>query len=258
MGNYAPVNGLEMYYEIHGTGRPLVLLHGGMMTIDTSFAPLLPTLAATRQVIAVEQQGHGHTADIDRPLSYEQMVEDTAAFLRQRDVKDADVLGYSDGGIVALGLAIRHPDLVRTLVLVGANFNNNGLYPEALDFLAHATPESFEPLRDDYERVAPRPGDWPRFIARLMNVWTSFTGWRPEDLRALQAPALIVIGDADIVRPEHAVELFRLLPHANLVILPRSEHDLINERADWLLPMIQEFLDAPMPEGPETIKRETE
>jgi pimeloyl-ACP methyl ester carboxylesterase len=250
MGEYASVNGLDMYFEIHGAGRPLVLLHGGAMTIGNSFPTLLPTLAETRQVIAVEQQGHGHTADIDRPLSFEQMVEDTAAFLRQRDVVGADVLGYSDGGIVALGLAIRHPDLVRKLVPIGAIFENDGLNPEDLEFFAQASPESFgDRLREDYERVAPRPGDWPNVIAKLLTMWSSFTGWRREDLQAIQAPALFVIGDADLVRPEHAVEMFRLLPHANLAVLPRSEHDLIVTRVSWLLSMLPEFLDAPMPEG---------
>jgi pimeloyl-ACP methyl ester carboxylesterase len=258
MGDYAPVNGLQMYYEIHGAGRPLVLLHGGAMTIESSFAPLLPTLAETRRVIGVEQQGHGHTADIDRPLSFQQMVEDTAAFLRQRDVEDADVLGYSDGGILALGLAIQHPDLVRKLVLVGAIFNNDGLYPEALEFFAQASPESFgDRMREDYERVVPRPGDWPRLITKLLTMWSSFPGWRPEDLHTIQAPALIVIGDADLVRPEHAVEMYRLLPHANLAILPRSEHDLIVARAGWLLSMIPEFLDAPMPETKAGAKENT-
>jgi pimeloyl-ACP methyl ester carboxylesterase len=249
-GSYASVNGLEMYYEIHGAGRPLVLLHGGPTTIDTSFGKLLPTLAKARQVIAVEQQGHGHTADIDRPLSFEQMADDTAALLRHLKIEKADFFGYSDGGNVALGIAIRHPDLVRKLAVAGTNYNNDGIYPEILEFLKHARPDDLGDLRDAYVRVAPRPEDWPRLVAKVAELGVQFKGWRPEDIRAIEAPALVMIGDADIVRPEHAVEMFRLLPHAQLAVLPGTDHIALVERVDWVLSMIAAFLDAPMPEDP--------
>ena len=246
---YASVNGLEMYYEVHGAGDPLVLLHGGPTTIDSSFGAVLPSLAKVRRVVAVEQQGHGHTADVDRPLSFEQMADDTAALLRHLEIGKADFFGYSDGGNVALGVAIRHPDVVRKLAIAGTNFNNDGLYPEVLEFMKHATPDDLGGLRDAYTGVAPRPEDWPALVAKVMKMGVEFKGWRPEDIRAIEAPTLVMIGDVNIVRPEHAVELFRLLPHAQLAVLPGTDHiKLIVERIDWLLSMIEAFLDAPMPE----------
>jgi pimeloyl-ACP methyl ester carboxylesterase len=136
--SYAPVNDLSMYYEIHGRGRPLLLLHGAYMTIDTMGA-LLPGLAKTRQVIAVEQQGHGHTADVDRPLTYEQMADDTSALMRHLGIDDADILGYSMGGGIALQLAIRHPDQVRKLVVASASFTSDGMHAVALEMFPSIT-----------------------------------------------------------------------------------------------------------------------
>lgn len=251
-GNHASVNGLDMYYEIHGTGRALVLLHGGLTTIDTSFGKVLPALAQSWQVIAVEQQAHGHTADVDRPLSFAQMADDTAALLRRIGVQQADLFGYSDGGNVALGIAIRHPDLVRKLAIAGTSYNSDGLYPEILDLLRHASAEDMPAvLRDAYMRVAPRPEDWPTLVAKVARLGVEFPGWRPEDIRSIQAPALVMIGDADIVRPEHAVELFRLLPHAQLAVLPGTDHGMRLDRPEWLLSMLTAFLEAPMPEDNE-------
>lgn len=240
---------IEMYYEIRGTGRPLVLLHGGLTTIETSFGKALPSLAQTWQVIAVEQQAHGRTADVDRPLSFEQMADDTAALLRRIGIQQADFFGYSDGGNVALGLAIRHPGLVRKLAIAGTNYNNDGLYPEILEFLRHANAEDMpSELRDAYTRVAPRPEDWPTLVAKVARLGVEFQGWRPEDIRSIEAPTLVMIGDADIVRPEHAVELFRLLPHAQLAVLPGTDHGMRLDQPEWLLSMLTAFLDAPMPE----------
>jgi pimeloyl-ACP methyl ester carboxylesterase len=139
---YAPVNGLQMYYEIHGKGEPLLLLHGAFGTIEL-WGPILATLTENHQVIAVEFQGHGRTADIERPLTYEQLVEDTAALMRYLDIEQADIVGYSMGGNVALGLAIEHPGLVRKLAVAGANYNNDGLYPESLAAIESLTPEMF-------------------------------------------------------------------------------------------------------------------
>src|SRR5919202_3627366 len=140
---YAPVNGLRMYYEIHGTGRPLVVLHGAFMTIEL-LGKLVPELARSRQVIAVELQGHGHTADIDRPITYENLADDTAALLRHLGIDNADVYGYSLGGGVALQLAIRHPELVRKLVVVSASYTSDGLHPEVLAGIEHIPPELFD------------------------------------------------------------------------------------------------------------------
>lgn len=257
---YAPVNGLEMYYEIHGTGRPLVLLHGAYGTIDL-WGTILQTLAETRQVIAVEQQGHGHTADIDRPLTYEQMAEDTAALLRHLDIENADVFGYSMGGGIALQIAIRHPDLVRKLVIAAATYNSDGMYPEVLAAIATITPELFagSPFEAAYLRTAPHPEDWPTLIDKLKQLDAEIQDWPPETIQSIQAPTLVIVGDSDVVRPEHAVQLFRLLgggvpadlvglPHSQLAVLPGTTHiSLVAERSDWLLAMIPPFLDAPMP-----------
>ncbi|WP_410507451.1 alpha/beta hydrolase [Methanosarcina hadiensis] len=258
---YASVNGLRMYYEIHGTGSPLVLLHGSLTTIDTSFGRILPSLAKTKQVIAVEQQGHGHTADIDRPLTYEQMAEDTTGLLKQLGIEKADFLGYSMGGAIALQIAIKHPDLVRKLVAVSVSYSNDGLYPEILEGEEKMKPEDLDgtELQKAYERIAPNPENWHTLIEKEKQLTREFKGWTPDEVQAIRAPALIMIGDSDIIRPEHAVEIFRLLgggvagdltglPRSRLAVLPGTTHVTMVERSDWLLSMAEEFLDSPVPE----------
>lgn len=267
-GRYAAVNGLKMYYEIHGTGQPLVLLHGAYMTIDSAFGKLLPTLAETRQVIAVELQGHGRTADIDRPLSYEQMADDTATLLRAIGVESADVFGYSMGGGAALQLGIRHPDLVRKLIVASATYNSDGIYPEVLAMIATITPEMFagSPFEAEYLRLAPEPDNWPTLVAKLVQLDGEVQDWPPETIRAITAPTLVIIGDADVVRPEHTVALFRLLgggvvgdfvglPNSRLAVLPGTTHITVMDQTPLLLAIIPPFLDAPMSEvpGDETI-----
>lgn len=259
-GNYAPVNGLEMYYEIHGTGQPLVLLHGAYMTID-AMGEVVPGLAKTRRVVAIELQGHGRTADIDRPLSYEQMADDIAALLRHLEIEEADLFGYSMGGGVALQVAIRHPEVVRKLVVAAATYKSEGIYPEVLEAIEHITPEAFAgtPWREEYDRIAPNPGDFSTLVAKLKQLDGEIQDWPPEDIRSVKAPTLLIIADSDVVRPEHAVEMFRLLgggvagdlaglPHSQLAVIPGTTHVGLVERSDWLLSMIGEFLDAPMPE----------
>ncbi len=260
-GSYASVNGLEMYYEIHGTGEPLVLLHGAYMTID-AMGEVVPSLAKTRRIIAVELQGHGRTADIDRPLSYEQMADDTAALLRHIGIEEADIFGYSMGGGIALQVTIRHPEVVRKLVLASVYYNNDGVYPEVLEAIETITPEAFAgtPWREEYARIAPNPEDFPTLVAKLKELDLTFVGWPSEDIQAIEAPALLIIGDSDVVRPEHAVEMFRLvgggvagdlagLPSSRLAILPGTTHVGLVERPDLLVSMIGEFLDAPILEG---------
>lgn len=253
---YAPVNGLQMYYEIHGQGRPLVVLHGAFMTIEL-MGKLVPELARTRQVIAVELQGHGHTADIDRPLSYEQLADDTAALLGHVGIAQADVYGYSLGGGVALQAAMRHPELVHKLVLVSASYTSDGLHAEVLAGIEHITPDLFNgtPWREAYDRAAPDREAFPRLVDKMKALDMMPFAWRPEAVQAISAPTLIVIGDSDGTRPEHAVEMFRLrgggvfgdlagLPAAQLAILPGTTHVGMLERADWLLAMVLPFLDA--------------
>lgn len=253
---YASVNGLEMYYEIHGAGRPLVLLHGGFMTIET-LGPLLPALAQTRQVIAVELEGHGRTADLDRPLSANQMAEDVAGLIERLGVAPADVAGFSLGGVSAMRLAMRRPDLVRKLVLISAVSNNAGYYPATTAGWPDMSPQVMagSPWEPAYARVAPHPERWPIFVDKMKHALMDFQGWTAADIQAIKAPVLMVLGDADLVRPEHAVEMFRLLggapedggmgelPASQLAILPGTTHFSILYRTDLLLPIVIPFLD---------------
>ncbi len=248
---YAPVNGLKMYYEIHGTAKggdpPLVLLHGGGSTIDTSFGKVLPSFARARQVIAFEQQGHGRTADIvDRPYSFEQSADDAAALLRHLRIERADFFGYSNGGNIALQIAIRHPALVRNLVVASAMFKRDGLFTGFWESMRHATLESMPTeLREAYLRVAPHPDQLITFHDKCARRMLEFKDWRAQDIQAIDAPTLVMVADGDIVRPEHAVEMFRLLPQAQLAVLPGTDHMTLMQRADWQVSMIEAFLDAP-------------
>ncbi|MEK7152466.1 MAG: alpha/beta hydrolase [Patescibacteria group bacterium] len=257
---YVSVNGLKMFYEIHGTGKPLVLLHGALSTTDTDFGKVLPALAKTRRVISIEQQAHGHTADADRPLSYEQMGDDTVALLEKLNVKNADFFGYSMGGGIALQVAMRYPDMVRKLVIMSGVNNNDGYYPEILQGEMNMKPEDLagSPFQKAYAKTAPDPENWPALIDKVKDLDLNFAGWPPEAIQAIKAPALLIIGDSDVVRPEHAVQMFRLfeggepsdltqLPDSQLAVLPATTHITIVSRADWLLPMIMPFLNAPMP-----------
>src|SRR5215204_5770844 len=265
-GDYAEVNGFNIYYEIHGTGQPLVLLHGAYMTID-AMGEVVPALAETRKVIAVELQGHGRTADIDRPLSYEQMADDVAALLRHLVIEKADVFGYSMGGGVAFQVAIRHPEVVRKLVVASASYTSDGMHPELLEMTPTLTPELFagSPVEEAYLRTAPNPDDLPTLVAKMKQLDMEPFAWPPEYIRGIAAPTLLIIGDSDAIRLEHAVELFQLLgggvmgdlaglPKSRLAVLPGTTHfvppgSAILDRADWLLSMIPPFLDAPMPAG---------
>jgi len=249
---YARVNGLEMYYETHGSGQPLVVLPGAYMTVEL-MGELVAALAATRQVIAVEFQGHGHTADIDRPFSYEQFADDIAALLPEVGVERADVYGYSLGGGVSLQLGLRHPARVRKLVLASASYSSDGLYPEVLGGIANIAPEMFDgtPWRDAYDRTAPDPELFPTLVEKLKQLDMTPFDWSIEQL---SAPALVLIGDSDGIRLEHAVDMFRRLgggvfgdlaselPRSQLAILPGTTHVGMLERSDWISAMVATFL----------------
>ena len=259
-GNYASINALKIYYETHGDGRPLILLHGGVGASEM-FDPVLPALAGTRQVIAVHLQGHGHTSDGDRPLGFESMAEDLAALLGQLDIEKADLLGYSLGGGVALQTVIRHPDLVRKLVLVSTPFKRQGFYPEVLENMAQIGPEAARfmdqsPLSQLYPEA-----NWPVLFGKLGSLLRQEYDWSKE-VAAIKSPVLIVCADADAVRPAHAMEFFELLgggqrdagmdgfgrPAARLAILPGMTHyDILTFPS--MAAIITAFLDAPLP-GP--------
>jgi len=262
-GRYAFVNGLKMYYEVRGPerGRPIVFLHGAFSNIESDFGKILPTIAKTRQVIAIEQQGHGRTADIDRPLTYEQMADDVAELLRQLRVTNADFVGYSLGGGIAMYIAVRHPELVHKLVYAGgASYDPDGYYPALLEGEKKMTPDAFvgTPWLRTYQRIAPNKGDWPKLVEKIKVLDLSWRGLSEDQVRSIKAPAMLIVGDADVVRPEHVVKMFQLLgggvpgdlvglPRSRLAVLPATTHVTLITRTAWLLSMIPEFLDAPMP-----------
>ncbi len=241
VGEYAEVNGIQLYYEIHGEGQPLVLLHGGLGAIEM-FGWNLPALAAKRQVIAVDLQGHGRTADIDRPLSVEFMADDIAALIRHLELDRVDVVGYSLGGGVAMLLAIRHQELVNKLVIVSTVFRRDGFYADILAQQAqvHAAAAEFmkqTPMYELYSAVAPKKQDWPRLLDKIGTAMQQPFDYT-DQVRGITAPTLVVAGDCDIFPPSHAVELFSLLgggqrdggwdgsgrPKSRLAILPGLTH----------------------------------
>jgi pimeloyl-ACP methyl ester carboxylesterase len=229
-GRYAAVNGLKMYYEIHGNGSPLVLLHGGGSTITSTFGRILPELAKTHQVIAVELQAHGHTKDIDRPLSFEQDADDVAVLLKQLHIEKTDLMGFSNGGTTCLQIAIRHPQLVNKLVLASATYKRDGMMPGFFDGMQQATLESMpQPLKEAYLKVNPDPKGLQAMFNRDVARMIAFKDISDADIRAIQAPALVINADAEVVRAEHALTLSRELPHAQLAILPGGHGDYIGE-----------------------------
>lgn len=251
---YAPVNGLEMYYEIHGAGEPLLVLPGAYMTVEL-MGDLVPALARSCRVIAVEFQGHGHTADIDRPFSYHEFADDIAALVGHLGIEQTDVYGYSLGGGVALQLGLRHPRHVRKLAIASASSSSDGLYPEVVGGIENITPELFDgtPWREAYDRTAPDPSAFPTLVEKLKQLDMTPFDWPIDELAA---PALILIGDSDGTRLEHAVEMFRRLgggvfgdlapelPASQLAILPGTTHVGMLERAGWISSMVTTFLAA--------------
>lgn len=213
-GQYADVNGINLYYETHGTGKPMILLHGGLGSGEM-FGPLLPTLAAHHQVIAVDLQGHGRTADIDRPLDVQLMADDIAALIDHLGLDRPDVVGYSLGGGVALLTAIRHPTKVGRLVTASANIRRNAIYAEMLAQQGQVNAAAAEFMKDTpmyelYQRVAPRPEDFPRLLDKIGAAMAKDFDYT-EEVRGLQVPTLVVAADADMAPPSHYVEIFNLL-----------------------------------------------
>jgi pimeloyl-ACP methyl ester carboxylesterase len=254
---YAPINGLHMYYEVHGKGAPLALIHGGGSTIQTSFGRMLHSLAKERQVIAVELQGHGHTPDINRPETFEQDADDVAALLKYLKIENADFFGFSNGGNTAIQIAIRYPNLVRKIILGSAFFKRNGMYPQFWDSLNHSTLKDMpQLLKDAYKEVAPDPSNLSKMYEKDKKRILEFKDWKAQDIHSINAPTLIIVGDEDVVRPEHAVKLFRLFPRARLIILPGVHGAYIAEVTtgmehsnipDLTVSIIEEFLSEPMP-----------
>lgn len=249
---YADVNGLHMYYEVHGdaaSGSPLVLLHGGMLTIDLSFDTLIPTLAQRHQVIGVEVQGHGRTADIDRPITPANLASDIVALLDHLRIESAHVLGHSMGGAATLELAVNHPTRVRSVAPVSASVRADGLHEDLTDPDKMATSTRM-PTQDDfaaftaaYKRLSPHPDHFDEFLAALSESNADYQGWTDEQLAGISAPTLIVQGDHDFTTNAHAALMQELISGSQLAILPNTTHMQATKRADLLLPMLAEFLD---------------
>ncbi|ALG05735.1 alpha/beta fold hydrolase [Kibdelosporangium phytohabitans] len=260
-GHYADVNGLRMYYEVHGKDRgkpPVVLIHGAFSATGTSWDELIGGIAKTRKVISVEQQGHGHTADIvNRPLRLDQMAKDTADLLGKIGVRKADVWGYSMGAGVAMQMAVHHPDKVNKLVFMSATINNTGFHPGHLEMMDQIQPENLygTPFHDEYKRINPRPENFDLLVTKIKDMVRATPAVPDNAIKALRAPVLTIIGDSDIVRPEHAVELFRLtgggvngdiagLPSSELAVLPGTTH-ITTAHHQALTTLVPTFLDRP-------------
>ncbi len=256
---YAHVNGLAMYYEIHGAGQPLILLHGGL-GLTSMFGDVLPLLAEDRQVIAVDLQAHGRTADIDRPMRYELMGDDIAALIEHLGLAKTDLMGYSLGAGVALRAAIQHPELVRKLVVVSTPFSQNGWYPEVVAGMAQMSGAAAEFMKDspmvqEYVRVAPKPEDFPALLDKIGDMLRQPYDWS-DDIVALKMPTMLVFGDADSIPPAYAARFFELLgggkcdagwdgsgmSSARLAILPGLTHYNIFSSL-LLVSIVKSFLD---------------
>ncbi|MFF7168760.1 alpha/beta fold hydrolase [Streptomyces pseudovenezuelae] len=253
---YAKVNGLEMYYETHGAAsggsRPLVLLHGGGLTVDLTFSAVLPTLAADRPVVAPELQGHGHTADIDREMTVSQLAADVVALLDELGIRQADVLGFSLGGLAALEVAVRHPERVGRLALAATMYAQDGVHDEVRvpDYSSPRLPgqDDFQEMADAYAATAPHPEHFQDFLAKVSATAHAPLPWTADDLRGLRVPTLLLVGDTDFVRLEHAAEMHRLIPEAQLAVLPATTHMTLMQRTSLLLPLLGEFLERPTPD----------
>src|SRR5687767_1474704 len=248
-----------MYYEIHGGGRgePLVLLHGSYMTISNNWPEWIGEFSKPRRVIAVEMQGHGRTADINRDFSYENLADDIAAMLDYLKIKQVDLLGYSMGGGVAMQVAIRHPEKVRTVVSISAVFRHDGWVTEALDAFPKLTADTFKgsPIETEYKKLSPTPNEFPNFVKRVIAMDLKPYDFGAERLKATKAPMFFIHGDADGVRLAHIAEMFRLKGDeifgdlrprsaSRLAILPNTTHITLMERMPVVVPMVNDFFDA--------------
>ncbi len=240
---YLDVGKLHMYYEIHGRGDPLLMLHGEFAATGM-FSLVTPQLRRTRRVILVDQQGHGRTGDIDRPLSFKQMAEDTAALLKQLSIEKVDVFGYSGGGTVALQLAVERPHLVRRLALASAIYDEHGYYPGVMEQLKNPVPDAFPlPLRKAYEGVAPKPGDWKNLVyksAEMARNPATAGFLERSQLQEIVGPTLVIIGDKDFIDPDYAANMAEAL-HTELVILPGDHSSYVAEQPIMLLAALNDF-----------------
>lgn len=262
---YAPINGLKMYYEVHGSGDPVVLLHGSFMTITANWtapwgneaANWIGELSKTRQVIAVEMQGHGRTADIKRDFGYDNLADDVAALLDHIKIPSADLIGYSMGGGVAMQCAIRHPEKVRKVVVISSAFRRDGWVKEKNDAVLKITAELFKgsPIEAEYKKLSPTPDEFPNFVKHLVAMAPKPYDFGADKFKATKAPMFFIHGDADGVRLEHISEMFSLKgggisgdlgtrSASRLAILPDTTHVTLMLRMTTIVPMVNDFFDA--------------
>lgn len=239
---YAAVNGLKMYYEIAGAGEPAVYIHP-----IVSHCGLVPRLTGNRRWIAMDLQGHGRTADIDRPMTCEQHADDIAALLKHLKIEEADVFGDSFGGAIAVMMAVRHPRFVRRVVSYGSP-----LAPFPKNIAAVITPDCdlIKWEREEYRKVAPDPERWPVVFSKALKSGVEWKGFSPDELKAIDAPILIACGDHDLIPVERCAELSRIIPNAQLAVIPDASHFVLFSEPEKLLPTIAAFLDAPAPKTP--------
>jgi pimeloyl-ACP methyl ester carboxylesterase len=262
VGERVTVNGMEMYYEVSGAGEPLVVLHGAYMNI-LSMGEIVPMLAKTHKVYALEFQGHGRTTDIDRPITYPALADDVAAFMDAVGLSQADVFGYSMGAEAGLQLAIRHPGKVNKLVFASGAYDIKGWQPAFLEFIPQMNVEMFSEmpaLVEEYRKVAANPDGFPALAEKLIQLEKEPMAWEA-DVKALKAPVLIIAGDADVATLEHTVALFRLLgggvmgdmgeplPQSRLAIMPATSHTAVISQPEMLVAFIEPFLKGETPKG---------
>jgi len=252
-GNYANVNGIKMYYEIYGEGEPLVLIHGGGSTIQTTFEKILPTLVQHYKCIAVELQAHGRTSDRNAPESFTQDADDVAALLKQLNFNKASFFGFSNGASTTMQIAIRHPELVDKIIVVAGAYKREGFIPGFFDGFKHATLETMpQGLRDAFLKVNPDSAALLNMFNKDVARMVAFKDWSDEDLKSIKAPALIINADKDVILPEHALKMSQLIPNARLIILPGVHGECIGEietaslnskQPEMVVELVKEFLD---------------
>ncbi|SEW39045.1 Pimeloyl-ACP methyl ester carboxylesterase [Chitinophaga sp. YR573] len=250
---YSEVNGIKMYYEIYGQGKPLVLIHGGGSTIQTTFGRVIPMLAKHRRIIAVELQAHGRTSDREKDVSFEQDADDVATLLKNLNIDKADFFGFSNGGTTTIQITIRHPEIVDKIILGSALCKRNGVPSQFWDFMKQAQLANMpEQLKEAYIQVAPNPNRLQIMHDKDAKRMVNFRDIPDEQIKSIKAPTLIIIGDQDIIKPEHAIEMRRQIANSELAIIPGVHGEYIEEittlkfdskEADFVIPMIESFLD---------------
>ncbi|HET6681306.1 MAG TPA: alpha/beta hydrolase [Gemmatimonadaceae bacterium] len=260
-GKRVAINGMQMYFEVSGQGEPLIVLHGAYMNIP-AMGEIIPRLAKSHRVYALELQGHGRTTDIDRPITYQNLADDIAVFMDSVGLATADVFGYSMGGQAALQLAIRHPEKARKLIVAGVAYDLRGWQPVYTEFIPSMTVEMITemPFAAEYRKLAPNPDGFPELARKLIALEKEPMAWEGE-VKTIEAPVLIISGDADVVTLEHSVALFRLLgggvmgdmgkplPSARLAILPATSHTAVITQTDLLQGVMEPFLKGITPKG---------